>query len=128
MRHLSKFIFFLTLAACSGEMHGVIRGEGTPVKFEYDQAMNHDVYRATIDDENFEGKAVPSNSHSAVLYTSSGPVFGTATSGSFVATLLGDHGSSLRCTMNYADSSGFTTAGGVGECQHSDGRMIDVLW
>ena len=30
--------------------------------------------------------------------------------------------------LQFADASGFTTSGGVGECIHSDGRMIDVVW
>ena len=30
--------------------------------------------------------------------------------------------------MQYADSSGFTPTGDVGECLHSDGRVIDVVW
>ena len=29
-----------------------------------------------------------------------------------VAVLFGDKGSTMRCNMNYADSSGFTTMGG----------------
>ena len=34
----------------------------------------------------------------------------------------------MRCNMNYADSSVFTPAGGVGMCRHNDGRSIDVKW
>ena len=51
-----------------------------------------------------------------------------AGSRSVKATLLGNHGSALRCLMQYADTDGFTSLGGVGECHHSDGRVIDVSW
>ena len=55
-------------------------------------------------------------------------IFGATTTNRFIAVLLGDKGSSLNCQMRYADSSGFTTSGGVGVCHHSDGRVIDVVW
>lgn len=56
------------------------------------------------------------------------PVMGYGTTNRFIAVLLGDKGNALNCQMRYADSSGFTTSGGVGICQHSDGRIIDVVW
>ncbi|GEM_PF-3082885 len=55
-------------------------------------------------------------------------IIGTNYTGDFVAVLLGSRGSSLSCQLQYADSSGFTTSGGVGVCQHSDGRLIDIVW
>ena len=30
--------------------------------------------------------------------------------------------------MQYADSTGLTLFGGVGECIHSDGSVINVVW
>lgn len=44
------------------------------------------------------------------------------------ALLFGSKGSSLRCEMTFADPMMGTSAGGVGACQHSDGRVIDVMW
>lgn len=55
-------------------------------------------------------------------------LIGSSYTGDFVATLIGNRGSTLSCQLQYADSSGFTTAGGVGVCQHSDGRIIDIVW
>ena len=44
------------------------------------------------------------------------------------ATLIGSKGSTLKCLMQYADSTGLKLFGGVGECIHSDGSVIDVVW
>ena len=67
-------------------------------------------------------------------YSSFGSVFGSSSGigfssgGKVKAVMLGSQGSTLRCLMQYADSTGFTTMGGVGECAHSDGSRIDVTW
>ena len=130
----------VSLSACSGSMKGVVRGTGQPILFGFQQGMSSDILTAEIDGETFSGKAVMRGSS-----TTFGTAFGTVTSGSenafgtanliastytgdHSATLLGSKGSALSCQLQYADSSGFTSFGGVGVCQHSDGRIIDVLW
>ncbi|WP_149786260.1 hypothetical protein [Lutimaribacter pacificus] len=120
------------VAGCSGTMQGVVRGEGTPVQFQYEQGVDRDFYRTSIDGESFSGQAVNAGATSGVgtvfANGATGTVLVTSSSGNFVAVLMGDRGSTMRCQMNYADSSGFTSMGGVGICQHSDGRVIDVTW
>ena len=120
------------LVACSGTMDGVIRGEGSRVTFQYDQGIDSDFYETTIDGENFKGKAVHADAVSGfgvgLAAGTTIPVFTSSTSGNLVAVMFGDRGSTMRCSMNYADSSGFTSLGGVGVCQLSDGRVIDVMW
>jgi hypothetical protein len=131
---------FTGLAACSGTMQGVMRGSAQPVQFSYEQGMDSDTLTAVIDAESFRGKSVMRGA-STTVGTGFGTVraagttaFGTTTvfgstyTGDFVAVLLGSQGSSLSCQLQYADSSGFTTSGGVGVCQHSDGRVIDIIW
>lgn len=133
-------VLVATLSACGGNMQGVVRGTGQPVIFAYEQGMSSDSLTAEIDGEAFAGKAVMRGASTTV-----GTAFGTATAGTttafgtstiigssytgdFVATLIGNRRSTLSCQLQYADSSGFTTAGGVGVCQHSDGRVIDIVW
>lgn len=133
-------VLVATLSACGGNMQGVVRGSGQPVIFTYEQGMSSDSLTAEIDGETLAGKAVMRGASTTV-----GTAFGTATAGTttafgtstligssytgdFVATLIGNRGSTLSCQLQYADSSGFTTAGGVGVCQHSDGRVIDIVW
>ena len=129
-----------SLAACSGTMQGVTRGSGKPVQFTYEQGMDSDTLTAVIDGEAFRGKSVMRGATTTVgtgfgtAAAGGMTAFGTTTligstsTGDFVAVLLGSRGSSLSCQLQYADSSGFTTSGGVGVCQHSDGRMIDIIW
>lgn len=132
LRSLFTTVACVALSACSGTMQGVVRGEGTRVPFEYEQGMDRDYYRTTIDGESFSGQAIDAGSSTGVGTVYSGGAIGTVvttnSSGNFVAVLLGDRGSTMRCQMNYADSSGLTSIGGVGLCQHSDGRVIDVTW
>ena len=127
-----SLLSLLILSACSGEMRGVVRGEGTPVTFQYEQGMERDFYSSVIDGESFEGQAVQADARTGMgtVWGAGGPlsVMSSTSSGNFVATLFGNRGSTLRCQMNYASSMGETSSGGVGVCQHSDGRIIDVMW
>ena len=120
------------LGACSGTMQGMIRGSGAPVTFSYEQGMASNALTAVIDGEVFKGKAVPAESTSTVLTgiarNNNMPVFAESSTGAARAVLLGSRGSSLTCRLQYADSGGFAAAGGVGVCQHSDQRVIDVIW
>lgn len=129
-RSLAMVTVCAAITGCSGTMQGVVRGEGTPVHFAYEQGMDRDFYSATIDGESFSGQAIDAGATSGVGTVCACGGFGTVvttnSSGNFVAVLMGDRGSSMRCQMNYADSSGLTSMGGVGICQHSDGRIIDV--
>ena len=120
------------LVACGGTMQGVVRGEGSRVTFKFEQGFDRDFYEATIDGEHFKGQAVYADARTGVGFGFAAgttvPVVTSSTSGNFVAVMFGDKGATMRCNMNYADSSGFTSMGGVGVCQHSDGRMIDIMW
>jgi hypothetical protein len=48
--------------------------------------------------------------------------------GNVAAVLFGDRGHTMRCSFLYADTSGLASIGGVGLCETSDGRMMDVQW
>lgn len=134
----------VALSACAGTMNGMVRSSGQPLSIAYTQGMQHDNLEVTMPDgETFTGKAVMVGRS-----TSMGTGFGTATSssggyatasgtsfsvvesytGSMQAVLFGNKGHTMRCKFQYADSSGFTTAGGVGLCETSNGRVIDVQW
>ncbi len=136
---LPGIILATVLSACSGNMQGVVRGTGQPITFTYEQNMSSDLLTAQIDGEAFSGKAVMRGATTsigtgfgtAVAGTATGfgtsTIFGASYTGDFVATLIGDRGSTLSCELQYADTSGYTTAGGVGVCRHSDGRVIDIV-
>lgn len=123
----------LALIGCAGTMQGVVRDTGEKVVFNYEQGISSDTLSALIDGEAFKGKAVMrgASSFSGNAVSSNGEsttIFGNTATGNFVAKLIGQKGSILSCELQYADSHGFTTAGGVGVCKHGDGRTIDVVW
>lgn len=130
----------MSLASCmTGGMQGVT-SDGDPVVMNYEQGFSSDTYSTIIDGESFKGKAVRVDDSVSFgtafgsAYSSYGSVTGNAFStgfsagGKMKAILIGNAGSSLRCLMEYADSSGLTNLGGVGECVHSDGRTLMVQW
>lgn len=133
-------VLSIGLSGCMvGDMKGVL-SDGKPVVMKYEQNMTSDTYSTVIDGESFEGRAVPIGDSVTfgtafgASYNSYGTTFGNtfgtgySSSGKFKAILIGSAGSSLRCLMEYADSSGFTNMGGVGECVHSDGRTLVINW
>ena len=122
------------LAACESEgtMQGVVRGTGEPVILAWKQGMSSDTLTTRIDGEAFVGKAVMRGA-STTVGTGFGAggtftVVGSSSTGNFAATLIGNRGSTLSCDLQYADTGGYTAAGGVGVCRHGDGRIIDILW
>ena len=121
-------VLLVALSGCAGNMQGVVRGTGQPITLAYEQGMSSDTLTTEIDGEAFTGKAVMRGA-STTVGTALGLTFvGNSYTGDMVATLLGLQGSTLSCQLQYADSSGYTPAGGVGVCQHSDGRVIDIVW
>ncbi len=134
------------VTGCAGTMQGMIRGTGQIVQISYDQAMAHDNLRVVLPDgETFVGKAVQvgnslgfgSSFGSATAVTSRGQLvsgmasgFGVVSTftGNVQAVMFGNRGRSMQCRLKYADASGFTSAGGVGVCETSDGKVIDVMW
>lgn len=127
-------------------MSGMVRGSGEPISIAYTQGMQHDNLKVTMPDgETFTGKAVmvgrstsvgtgfgtaSAMSSNGASSTASSSSFGVIESytGSMQAVLFGNKGNTMRCKFQYADSSGFTTAGGVGLCETSNGRVVDVQW
>lgn len=133
----------LLVAGCAGTMQGMMRGSGEKVTIAYQQGMEHDNLEVILPDgERFTGKAVMAGRGTAfgwgfgTAYASG--IVGSASASTFSvvetytgnmrAVLFGDRSRTMRCSLQYADSTGFTTAGGVGVCETSDGQIIDVLW
>ncbi len=125
------------LAGCSGSMQGVIAGSSERPQISYEQGMDSDNLRVAMPSgEVFQGKLVHAGQTETVgfgtavsgLDTAFGTYFGSSTTGRMVGKLFSDQGRVMDCQMQYADASGFTTAGGVGQCQVVGGERIDVVW
>ena len=140
MKKISMIIVLLFLSACMGGNMKGVTSDGKPITMKYSQGYSSDTYSTVIDGETFEGTAVmvedstTFGSAFGAAYSSYGSAFANSlgaaysSTGKAKAVLIGSKGSSLRCIMEYADNSGFTTAGGIGNCVHSDGRTLVVQW
>jgi len=111
------------LSSCSGGMRGMIQGGGEPVNFQFeDTGFRYGEIRTTLPDgEKFEGKFV--EEWTSAHGTGSETV--EAYSGYVEAVLFGDKGHTMNCRFRTPDSLGLLS-GGIGRCQVSDGRVIDV--
>lgn len=136
----------LFLSGCAGIMNGMVRNTGDRVSINYQQGMEHDDLQVVMPGgETFKGKAVMVGRSSnigwgfggaSVTGSSGASAYGTGSAFSVVETytgnmqgvLFGDRKHTMRCKLQYADTGGFTTSGGIGICETSDGRVIDVQW
>jgi len=115
-------------------MNGMLRDTGEKVEIFYEQGIEHDNLTITTPDgETFIGKAVMVDRSSSIGWVTTpegNAAFGTVEtySGNVRAVLFGDNKNTMRCSLQYADSGGFTSEGGVGVCEISDGRVFDVIW
>lgn len=145
MRKVVYLLAIFFIAGCSGTMNGMIRGTGQMVQVYYEQGALTDTLTVQMPDgEVFKGKAVPvgrnvtnTNTFGAgTVYGSRGVASGfgsvqstaTSSNGQFYALLFSNRGGVMKCQLQYADAKGLTTAGGVGYCDMSNGKTIDLQW
>lgn len=145
-RYITTIFIMLLLTGCAGTMNGMLRDTGALVTINFQQGMEHDDLQVVMPDgETFKGKVVMVGRSSGIGWgfgsasatSSTGTsAYGTGSSYSVVETytgnmqgvLFGDRKHTMRCKLQYADSSGFTNSGGVGMCETSDDRVIDIQW
>lgn len=120
-------------------MRGMIREGGESVSFQFeDTGFGYGKLRTTLSDgETFEGKFVEESSSSVGVgfgtassrsTTVYGTAFGTVESysGNIEAVLFGNKNHTMKCRFRASDSTMGLPSGGIGMCQVSDGRVIDV--
>lgn len=123
--------FLLSACAGAGTMNGMIRGSGKPILIAYTQSIQHDNLQVTMPDgESFTGKAVMANhsTNASINVSNNNFNIGKNYTGTMKAILFGNKGNTMRCDLQYANSSGYTPDGGVGLCETSNGKTIDVQW
>jgi hypothetical protein len=113
----------ILLFSCSGVMKGMIQGEGELVNFQFEDTgyRSGEIKTTLPDGEKFEGKFVEEwvSAHDTGYETVD------AYSGHVEAILFGDKGHTMKCRFRTEDELGLLS-GGIGRCQVSDGRVIDV--
>ena len=145
MRNVTIVVLCLCLVGCSGTMRGMVRGGGEQVSIAYNQGIAHDDLTVTLPDgESFSGKAVMVGKSTSIVQgfgtanawgtggkaSAYGSSFGVASTytGNVQAVLFGNRGRTMQCQLQYADTGGLTNAGGVGVCETSDGKILDIQW
>lgn len=147
---IKKFVSIIFIAVlfigCAGKMQGVVRDSGERITVNYEQSVDHDKLHVTMPNgEAFQGKVVMVGGTTSIGYTSgnaytnysyggyartnaSALTTTTTGTGNMQGVLFGNKGRTMRCNFQYADKSGFTSTGGFGFCQVSDGKTIDIQW
>lgn len=117
------------LSACAGTMNGMVRGSGEPVTIAYTQNMQSDDLQVTMPDgEIFTGRAVMADRSTGTVAIGSSFAVVQNNTGNMQAVLFGNKRHTMNCKLQYANSSGNTSDGGVGVCETSNGKIIDVQW
>jgi hypothetical protein len=129
----------LLLSACGGEMHGAVQShQGQPLgaaRAEYtDSGFGSGTIKVFLPDgETFDGSWTQATAQSTASGTvgvksggsyASGTYFGTESysANQYSAALIGSRGHSMQCLF-HGDS-----LHGIGRCQVSDGRIVDITW
>lgn len=136
---LASLLSVTLLTACSGTMQGMVQqgGESVSLQFE-DTGFGYGKLKTILSDgETFEGKFVEESSSGigtgfGAAWSGNTTVYGTtfgtveSYSGNIEAVLLGTNKHTMKCRFRAADSMMGLPSGGVGMCQVSDGRVIDI--
>jgi len=136
---LFSILVAVLLSACAGTMRGMVQQSGDSVSLHFeDTGFGYGQLKTTLPDgETFQGKFVEESSTSfgtgfgtawSGNTTGYGTTFGTVESfsGNIEAVLFGDRKHTMKCCFRAADSMMGLPSGGIGMCQVSDGRVIDV--
>ncbi len=127
-------VFLALMTACSGTMQGVVRKDARRVVFDYSDSKigTADVQVVMPEGEHFEGRVergtdrTRPNSSSTISTDRFEAVetFG----GNADAVLSGNRGNIMKCRFHLTDIIIGFSSHGIGICQLSDGRVIDIFF
>ena len=137
---ISIFTFLIVLlSACSGKMQGIVQQGGESVRFEFkDTTLGYGKIKAILlNGETFKGKFIEESSSSSgtgfgTTWSGGTTIYGTtfgvveSYTGNINAVLFGNKKHTMKCKFRVSDPNIGLPSGGVGVCQISDGRVIDV--
>ena len=142
MKNLKVLIILSMLVTmtvgCSGQIDGVIRRDAKRIEITYtaSRLTAAELTAVLPNGEQFRGKAESLDRTQDALETAS--TASSLQSGSFEAvqsfpgnskaTLSGNRGNVIKCRFKITDAIIGFSSGGVGICQVSDGRIIDVFF
>ena len=120
-------IFLQGCAPVIGTMQGMLKGEKEKVIFTYSYiGVDYKAGELSVtlpDGERFAGKYVQQSASDRQV-----PFAFRSRGAGMEAILLGDKGNSMKCRFMLNDKAGGIDWGGIGICEVSDGRNINVQW
>jgi hypothetical protein len=131
---LAAALLFVTIG-CSGKMDGIIRRDAKRIDIMYSDSRvaAAELIAVLPDGQRFSGKPERLDLSKEMMKTDSDDIqihFEDMRTfdGNAKATLTGDRGDIIKCRFRLADYIIGFSSGGVGLCQISDGRIIDVFF
>jgi hypothetical protein len=134
---LAGMILTVTMG-CSGQMDGVIRRDAVRIAITYtdSRVAVANLMAVLPDGEQFQGKSERLDRTKEMMETNSTDTDGAAGRfgalqtfhGNAMATLSGNRGNVIKCRFMLTDIILGFSGGGMGLCQVSDDRVIDVFF
>ena len=131
-------LLLVVVMGCSGKMDGVIRSDAKRIDIMYSDSRLKTAELATVlpNGERFSGKSEPYDRNQEVMSADSSATDDVAIhfedlqtfAGNVKATLTSARGNVIECRFKMTDVVMGFSSGGVGICQVSDGRVIDVFF
>ena len=131
-------VFSIVFFGCSGSIKGIIRRDAVRIPITYtDSRIGKGILQTILPGgERFEGQLLkassmnqlePTNSDESVSDLAHFPAIHSF-EGNAEATLAGNRGGIIKCRFKLSDTVIGLSSGGFGECQVSDGRVIDIFY
>jgi len=131
-------LIFAMVMGCSGQMDGVIRRDAVRIEITYTdaKAAKANLVAVMPDGEYFQGKSESFDRTKNIMEMNSTDTDRTAGHfgalqtfhGNAQATLTGNRGSVIKCRFFLTDFILGFPGGGIGICQFSDDRVIDIFF
>jgi len=139
MKTLVGLALLLSLTAgCSGQMDAVIRRDAKRVEIVYTDSRlaTAELIAVLPNGERFQGKSRRFDRTQELMEAGSSDTADESGkydalqtfSGNAKATLTGNRGSTIECRFHITDIIIGYSSGGMGICQVSDGRVLDVFF
>ena len=142
MRNLNVFVLAAVLVTatmgCSGKLNGIVRRDAGRIEIVYSDSRIAKAELSVIlpDGQHFKGKSEKFDRYKETAQTDAPQIDDVSIhfenlstfDGNTMATLGGNRGDVIRCRFRVTDTIIGFSSGGVGLCQISDGRIIDVYF
>ena len=132
---IAAALLILATAGCSGKMDGIIRRDAKRIDILYtdSRVAVAELVAVLPSGERFSGKSQRLDITAEAMKAKTDSISAhfddlNTFAGNVKATLIGDGGNLIECRFKLSDLIIGFSSGGIGLCQMSDGRVIDVFF